>query len=73
MGGGGALAGVHTSVRTAQGPGGRSALGAVGGLGAFMYGDADDEPEPEPVPRHQRMQVRWRGGPEGTGLAAGGG
>jgi hypothetical protein len=39
-------------------PGGRSALGAVGGLGAFMYGTEDDDPPDEqPVPRHQRMQV----------------
>ena len=54
-------AGLHTSIRNKFGPGGRSALGAVGGLGAFMYGDADDEaepePEPAPVPRHQRLQV----------------
>ncbi len=60
-------AGLRTSIQTQQMPGGRSALGAVGGLGAFMYGDEDDDPAPqeEPVPRHQRMQV-----PQGPCLSA---
>lgn len=46
--------GMHTSVRTSQGPGGSSRLAEAGGLGAFLMGVSPEEEEMEN--RHRQLQ-----------------